>query len=461
MKAHSAIKSLYKWEESILTTYKILKSLKKTEDVSAFLTKVISVMTDTLNNKDFEDAYCKIGWCLGTSYLCRAKFSLEKLIESFDIEEYKQLTASLRNFIAMATKYGVNLNHNISFNEILGQCEEFVLKNTIYDETGFKNTYKMISTLIKVAHRMDELVVNNLKYVNNANNDLKIKSPLLNYHNQMKLKLARLYLTFGDLGVRAKHMSISIKKIEHVEGGEEGMAKENENTVLGDRLKESPESHIKYLSKLSRQVDRIGAKEKRRLDHYERALTLCNEVQNLSYLPEDVIIAKIEGFRALRRRNKKIGNLLTAAEKEEEEEQSLDEEGEEEKSRLLSQLFGELKDLKAIVAEGTAACFDFSRNKNPFLLLKRLYLEELEMWAVMPGNTEEGITSLVKYQDNCAMDLFENILNQHSRRTSRVFLLKALLEAQRNTHNFYNQAIIDELVANFKYSLNYRESSAV
>lgn len=460
MSAHQLIKSPYKWDISITATFRLLMELDKLTDANGFLDKLSSTFQDCLKNKDFEDAHTKLGWCLGTVYLCTSELVLKALLSNFDKDQFKVLTGCLKKYASIASKYGSTVSHTLQISRLMAMCEKEISKRPVADDKAFKNAYRIVDTFIKLGHKMDTLVKANLKYIFSPGLDSKIRSPLITFHNRMKLALARLYIVFGDLAMKADHKKISIKKIEAVEIDEDGLDQELLETEkeAAEIYKEMPEKHVAYLNKLSREIEMMSLKSKKRMDNFERAVALSREVQNSSFLLEDTTAAKVEVFRGLRRRNKKVKNLTSDSEAGEEK-SDLDQITPDEREKILKGLFSELKEIKALVGGGSADAansqipngfLDYTRNEEVFRILKRLSLEELEIWTGGQGGPEETISSLAKFQDYQTLDYLAEVVKLHSRKTSRPFLLKKLLQTQHEQSNYLDQALVDELKTSHK-----------
>lgn len=457
MSAHKIIKSPYKWEESIMTTFRILLELEKFTDAGDFLNKLIQTFNETLKNKELADSHLKQGWCLSSAHLCRVELLLRNLLKSgFNKQDFKDLTFSLKEFARLSGKYGANLNHNLQVIKLLDVCEVELSCRPIGDETNFRETYRIVTTFIRVGHKMDTLVKSNLKYVYNPDLETKIRSPLTTYHGRLKLALARLYIVFGDLRSKASGLRINLGKVEAVETDQQGLEKdEAANAGEGDweqkerdALKDLPEKHVLYLMTLAKEVERMAGQGKKRLDSFERAVALAREVQNTAFLPEDSAAARIECFRGLRRKNKKIGNLeVPGAEIAPEEEVS-----QEESSNLLRDLMEELRLIRELVGQNNeATCgglLDYCRNPKVFSILKRTSFEELEIWAGGHGSPEESLLALFKYQDYHTLEFLSQITDLHSRKTSRPRLLKTCIQRIFEDQNYVDHAIWDELKNN-------------
>jgi hypothetical protein len=462
MRAHKLIKSPYHWEESIVKTFKLLVQLEKFSDADSFLEKLMTTLQDCLKNKDFEDSHMKLGWCLAVACLCKIDLYLRMLTKNFDKEKFKEMTSKLKQFVGLANKYGANLVHNLIVTSLMEFCEREMSKKTISNEADFKNSYRLANTFIKVGHKMDHLSKANLKYIYSPSLESKIRSPLVTFHNRMKLSLARLYTIFGDLSLKANSMRISIKKIEAVEAEEDAIENEQDPEQSQDLLKDLPDKHKAYLMQLTKEVEKLSLKSKKRLDNYERASALAKEVENTSFLPEDITAAKIEYFRGLRRKNFKIGNLrLAETDRPGASNMDFDEIPAEEKEKYEVDMMIALKEIKELTL---ALCqhespeaqnngiFDYCRSEDVFRTLKRVYYEELEIWTGRFHDPEETIAALMKFQDYQAMDYLLSVVDHHCRKTSRQYLLRSLLQQEYQIYNFLDKQLLDELNKNHKLS---------
>lgn len=461
MRSHKLIRSPYLWEESILKTFELLVLLGKWNDAQSFLEKLISTYKECLKSKDFEDTHMKLGWCISTASLCKTELILRNLLTKFDKNQFKDMTTQLKMFVSMANKYGVNLNHSLQVSKLMTICEKEISKRPVGDETEFKNSYRFVNTFIKMGHKMDSLAKENLKYIFAPGLESKIRSPLVTFHNRTKLALARLYIVFGDLAMKAQHMRISINKVDAVEAEEDGLDNEEETDRQLDLYKNLPPAHVAYLTKLNREIEKLGQKSKKRLDSFERASSLAKEVENTSFLPEDTVFAKIEYFRGLRRRNAKIGNLRGAEHRETEpSNQGYDEVPHAEREKYSRDLLTSMKEIKELTLtlsddkskeSAENGIFDYCRNDDIFRTLKRVYYEELEIWTGGFGDPEETLSALMKFQDYQTFDYLSSVVKTHCRKTSRVHLLKCLLQEQYHLYNYLDKPLLDDLRQNHRY----------
>lgn len=460
MRSHKLIRSPYLWEESILRTFDLLVLLEKRNDAHSFLEKLMSTLKECLKNKDFEDTHMKLGWCISTACLCKAELILRDLFSVFDKNQFKEMTVQLKIFVSMANKFGVNLNHSLRLTKLMTLCEQEVAKRPVGNESEFKNAYRLVNTFIKLAHKMDSLAKENLKYIFSPVLEAKIRSPLVTFHNRTKLSQARLYIVFGDLAMKAQNMRISISKVEAVEAEEDGLENEEEPDRQADLYRNLPPAHVAYLTSLNREIEKLGQKSKKRLDNFERASSLAKEVENTSFLPEDITSAQIEHFRGLRRRNTKIGNLRGAQHKDSEpSDQGYDEVSNAEKEKLGKDLLNSLKNIKDItlsLADDKTkesienGIFDFCRNDEIFRTMKRIYYEELEIWTGGFGDPEETLAALMKFQDYQTLDYLSSVVKTHCRKTSRVHLLKNLLQEQYSLYNYLDKPLLNDLKQNHR-----------
>ena len=457
MSAHKLIKSPYLWESSILETFGILVELEKFADAETFLDRLLATMQECLKNKEFEDGHMKIGSCLAAVHICRAELVLSRLEKGFDKNEFKVLLSSLKNFTQLAAKYGTNLNHALYITKLMGYCEAQVSKRSIVDETSFKECYKLANVFIKMGHRMDTLIKANLKYVYGPELEARIRSPLITFHNRLKLSLARLYVIFGDLGSKATGMSISLKRVEVVEGEDEGLEVEDGDIGASDPYKDMPEVHVKYLKQLVREIELQEMKVKKRYDNFEKALDLAKEVENTSFLEFDKSAAKVEAFRALRRKNKKVGNLVYEYSKLDEAnsggistEEIIEPIPEEERETYKREMMQKLLDVKEALRDVSLPIQDYCRSNDVFRTLKRVHLEELEILTGTEGEPEDTIAALIKFQDYQSLDYLAQVTSKHSRKTSRPHLLRGILKSMFENFNYTDTSVLEDLKSNYR-----------
>ena len=466
MEAHKTIRSLKLWSKSAELTYKILFKLEKKEDIDNFLQKMHSTLSDCKKNtKQYEGLSLLIGWTWSTVQLLRAlNFFNKTNTVSEDIFEYaKQMNDALTAFSKNASKFGCLRDHILLINKLTSIVENELSNRLNLDKRTFRRNYRIARIVLGFAEKTQIYVKHNLKYLLSSGLNVKIiQSPLYGDLASLKLTMAKLETLIGNLRLKSKRLNVSIKQLESSELADgvtttgfnsEALA----NLEFEKALKELPERHVKYLMRLTREVEKLSSPVKKRLDSYERAIALAKEAKNFHHNLGVVCLAAdleiLRGIRAKRAKNGKYRNIWgqggSSDESDSEVSENLsqereDDEEESEIAEILEKLSSENRTRKD-------KFFDFTRADSAFVSLQRYALQVINIFGDVPESLEISLAALANFQSNCVNVFFWQEIVRSARSEYRPALLKSLIKTQMSHLRYTEQKLIDEL--NSKYQV--------
>ena len=204
---------------------------------------------------------------------------------------------NVNGFLKDAEQYGCHRNHVIFLNKLLEKLEVWLTRQNLFELSDFKLIFTIVNHCLQISLQLESLIKINLKYVYKQRTVNGVNSPLLHDFHRLKVLIARFYTMQGDLKEKAKLANITMGQLERVKSEEDGMEVENINTSLY----QMPQFMTKYLTKLSKEIERMTSPDKLRLSALEKGIFILKELvaENKLYGVHKEI-SNLEILRAIR-----------------------------------------------------------------------------------------------------------------------------------------------------------------
>lgn len=303
MKSHKLIKNLHLWELSIRETFKTLLKLNKSEDILAFLKKIIEVFSDVRNNKSQQDKKkqysipnkLQIDQLLATTYLLLAKYYLKSLLQEYSEKSLIQGFENIQNALQYMLETGAFMTHYETILNLFFKLNVYSESQNFTSFFQISKGYKMIQKIIQNLELVEKNIIKTLKYsILLEKQSESLKTPLMQIYSRLKIQQASSISLQGQL-----------KQIKRTQ------FQDQEFTELQETSKEAPfkkEQSIqqpqflqKYLKKLQNQIDSVLISVPKNLQDYEKSISILkaciSKISKENYL---YVIACIELTRAQR-----------------------------------------------------------------------------------------------------------------------------------------------------------------